>query len=116
MIALDELMPATGAGTLVGNLVLYAPFAVIALLAASVEKRASRTVAIVFFGLFLCILGGLYFWGFRASEIAMTQRKWTAAALSLGFLVIASVPVLAVAGVVAWLAGKWKGRGSQASA
>jgi hypothetical protein len=115
LVGLGVLMhSATGGGSIAGNLFLYAPFAVIALLAAMVEEDASGAWAIAFFALFVCMLCGLYFRGFWYAEIAMTDGKWTAATLTVAFLPIKSVPVLFVAGAAALLAGKLKNGGSQA--
>ena len=52
--------------------------------------------------IFSTILAAIYFWGYQESQLYMTKRMWTAAALSVGFLMFKSVPVL-VACLVAFL-------------
>jgi uncharacterized membrane protein (GlpM family) len=96
----------TSGSSIIGTLFLYAPFAALALMAASVERKSSRIGGAVFFGFFVCVLGALYFHGFWYFEIAMMARKWTAASLSIGLLPFQSVPVLVVAGGVALLVRK----------
>ena len=103
-VGFELLFPSSGgSGSIVSFLVLYAPFAVLALLAASLEAETSRRLGAVFFGVFVCVLGWLYFRAYAYSETALAQRKWTAATLSIGFLVFKSVLVLAVAGGVGFL-------------
>ena len=114
-VAFDFIFESGGGGIL-GLLLLYAPFVVLALMAASLEQNCSRSWAVVFFAVFVCVLGGLDFLGFRDADLALAQRKWTAAALSLGFPVLARVPVLVVAGVVAFLIRKVHERGSNRQA
>jgi hypothetical protein len=99
---------ATG-GSIVISLIFYAPFAALALMAASVEKKTSRLRGAAFFGFFVCVLGMLYFRGLWYAEIAMMERKWTAASLTIGLLPFQSVPVLAIAGLVALLIRKPNG-------
>jgi hypothetical protein len=90
----------------VGTLMLLAPFVAMAGLSAEVAKTSNVAVASIFFAVLAGVLGWLYFWGYWDAQIAMGQRKWTAAALSVGLVPFFSIPLLIVAaiaaGLIAW--------------
>ena len=68
------------------TLVLAAPFAALAWLAYRLgcQSAVKRGIALLF--LPSVILGYFYFWGLYGSQEALLQKKWTAAALSIGLL------------------------------
>lgn len=90
----------------VGTLMLFAPFIGAAALSAEVAKASNMAAGWIFFGLVAGVLGGLYFSGHWGAQVALGQRSWTAAALSVGMLPFRSIPVLLAAavcaGLVAW--------------
>lgn len=92
----------------VGTLMLLAPFIGAAALSAEVARTSTMATAWVLFGLVTGVLGWLYFSGHWEAQVALQQRKWTAASLSVGMLPFLSIPVLLLAaigaGVVAWRA------------
>ena len=92
----------------VGTLFLFLPFVFLGWMSASLAKRRSLKHGLMLFlfgGLLLCFL---YFDGYRGAQIAVTQHKWTTAALSEGLLPFLSIPVLVVCGVVRLFAGRRK--------
>jgi hypothetical protein len=93
--------------TIVGSLMLFAPF--IALAAISVGFIGKRGVPFGFgvFSLGLILLMALYWLGYIGSEEALLNRKWTAAALSVGLLPFQSVVVL----LVVLVGAIWASRG-----
>jgi hypothetical protein len=90
----------------IGTLMLLAPFIGATVLSAEVAKTSNMAIAWIFFGLVAGVLGSLYFFGHWGAQVALEQRQWTAAALSVGMLPFLSIPVLLVAavgaGVIAW--------------
>lgn len=70
----------------IGILLLFLPFLAVALICALVERRARTRTAAAIFGAAMLTLVGFYFAGFRDAEQASLQHKWTAAALTIGFL------------------------------
>jgi hypothetical protein len=90
----------------IGTLMLLAPFVAMAVLSAEVARASNRASAAVFFSALAAALGWLYFSGHWDAQLALAQRKWTAAALSVGLLPFLSVPVLFIAaiaaGLIAW--------------
>ena len=90
----------------IGTLMLLGPFVAMAGLSAEVAKTSGRVGAAVFFCVLAAVLGWMYFSGYWGAQIALGQKKWTAAALSVGLLPFMSVPVLLVAaiatGLIAW--------------
>lgn len=72
--------------TIVGNLVLLAPFLAVGAICAIANHRARTRSAACLFGVALVFLTYFYFKGFQAAEQAMLDEHWTAAALSIGLL------------------------------
>jgi hypothetical protein len=72
--------------TLVGIAFLFAPFGVSALICGTANRRANTRSAAVLFFIALGTLAYFYFGGFQASQYAMLDKRWTAAALSIGLL------------------------------
>ena len=88
---------------LIGTMLLFAPFAVVAFVCARLEKQArSRSAFLIFAGAMLTLLY-FYFEGHQGAQYALLEEKWTAAALSVGLLpFFIGVPiVLAVIGAAA---------------
>lgn len=85
-----------------GFLLLFAPFGGSALICGSANKRARTRSAATLFSLSMTVLGSYYFEGFQASQQAMLDQRWTAAALSIGLLpVFVGLPLLVVVAVLA---------------
>lgn len=94
-----------------GTTLLLAPFVVVAIVCARVEKQARRRSAALIFGGAMLALLYFYFQGHQGAQHALVEEKWTAAALSIGLLpFFVGVPVvLAVIGAGA-LAAKFDRR------
>lgn len=70
----------------VGTILLLAPFVAVAWICARVEKQArSRSVFPIFAAAMLALLY-FYFQGHLGAQHALLQKRWTAAALSIGLL------------------------------
>jgi hypothetical protein len=72
--------------TILGILFLFAPYAAAALICAKVNEGSRTGTAATLFVLSLIALSYFYFGGFHASQQAMVDERWTAAALSIGLL------------------------------
>jgi hypothetical protein len=105
--ALDELVYYAYV-QIIGTVLLLAPFVGVAFLCARAERRArTRSVAAIF-AVAMIVLFYFYFEGYQGSQYAMLDRKWTAAALSIGLLpFFIGVPVALVVAGAAALAGKY---------
>ena len=79
----------------IGTLLLLAPFLGVAFICARVERQVHwRSVAVIFAAAMLALLY-FYFQGHQAAQHAMLEKRWTAAALSIGLLpFFIGVPVL----------------------
>lgn len=84
---------------IIANLILLCPFMLHACLAASLGKK-NWDYAKMFFAAGCTILMGLFLMAHFDAANAMVQKRWTAAALSMGFLSLECVPVLIVLGLV----------------
>jgi hypothetical protein len=80
----------------IGTGMLLAPFLLFSWMAASLARRKSMRQGLALLCIFSTILAVIYFWGYQESQLYMTKRMWTAAALSVGFLMFKSIPVLVV--------------------
>lgn len=94
--------------TPLGIIFLFAPFAGAALICGAANRRARTPSAAALFVLALALLAYFYFDGFQASQHAMLEKKWTAAALSIGLLPFfvgmpMMVVVAVIAAAIAWL-------------
>ena len=88
--------------SVVGIAFLFAPFAGVALICGAANKRAKTRGAVTLFVLGMAALTYFYFRGFEASEQAMLDEKWTAAALSVGLLpFFVGLPLSAVVAITA---------------
>jgi hypothetical protein len=86
--------------TIVGMVFLFAPFVVVAFICGVVNKRAKTRSAVTLFSVAMVALAYFYFGGFQASQQAMLDKKWTAAALSIGLLpFFAGLPLSAVTAI-----------------
>jgi hypothetical protein len=85
----------------IGTLMLLAPFGFLAVIASWVQERTSSWKAVILFTVPIGYLMYSYFSGYQASQVAMLDERWTAAALSIGFLPFAAAPIV----LVTWLAG-----------
>lgn len=93
--------------TIVGLLFLFAPFAVTALICSSLNKRARTRSAVLVFSVALATLVYFYFGGFQAAQRAVLERKWTAAALSVGLLpFFIGIPLVTAVGVAALIVAR----------
>lgn len=88
--------------TIVGIVFLFAPFVGVALICGAANKRAKTRSAVALFLVAMAVLAYFYFGGFQASQQAMLDRRWTAAALSIGLLpFFVGLPLLGVAAIMA---------------
>ena len=87
----------------IGTAMLFAPFVVVAMLAASVARKARLVFGVLFLALFLAILFSMFFAGHQASQAYMIEKMWTAATLSVGLLPFRSVPLIAIGFLLRWL-------------
>jgi hypothetical protein len=88
---------------LVGTLMLFVPFVLLAAIASCVEKRRSRLAGSAIFGISVLFLIYCYFEGYQASKAAELAHHWTAAALSIGFLPFMALGVVLLTCVVGFL-------------
>lgn len=96
---------------LIGTMVLMAPFFVLAYLAVWVARKASVLLAAIVFVPPVAVLEWYYHWGYVAAEHALLQKKWTAAALSIGLLpFFVGVPAVAAAVVLGVFLVRFWGR------
>ena len=94
---------------LIGSALLLLPFLLLGLMAAAFFTRRSSIYGIVIFLIGAAILVALYYEGHMGAEAAMTQRHWTAAALSVGLLPFQGAGVLVILLVGGLIAGRAKG-------
>lgn len=85
----------------IGTLMLLAPFGFLAVIASWVQERTNTWKAVALFAVPTAYLVYSYFRGYRASQLAMLDERWTAAALSVGFLPFAAAAVVLVTWLVA---------------
>jgi hypothetical protein len=90
----------------VGAAMLLAPFLLLAWMAASLARKRTFERGLLLFGISVVILAALYFAGHIGSEQAMQNRRWTAAALSVGLLPFKSIPLLVLALIGRLLLGR----------
>ena len=91
--------------TMGGVVLLFVPFGGAALICAAANKRAKTRSVAALFCIAMAALAFFYFDGFQASQHAMLDRQWTAAALSIGLLpFFIGLPLLIVVGVLAAIA------------
>ncbi|RYY27182.1 MAG: hypothetical protein EOP62_08505 [Sphingomonadales bacterium] len=89
--------------TIVGIFFLFLPFVGAALICGVANKRARTRSAVTLFSVAMAVLAYFYFDGFQASQRAMVDQSWTAAALLIGVLpffglaLVAAVAILAAA-------------------
>ena len=87
-----------------GSLLLAAPFIAVACICALAQRRARDRGGVVIFTIATITLLYFYFSGYQASQHALLESKWTAAALAFGLLpFFVGIPVVlaaALAGVV----------------
>lgn len=85
-----------------GIVFLFAPFVGVAFICGFANRRTKTRSAVTLFVVALTVLAYFYFGGFQASQQAVLDRKWTAAALSIGLLpFFIGLPLLAVAAIAA---------------
>ena len=93
--------------TVVGVLLLFAPFGSIALICGTANRRARTRSAATLFLLSAAVLAYFYFEGFQASQQAMLDQRWTAATLSIGLLpLFIGLPLVVVVAVFAWVVAR----------
>lgn len=91
--------------TLVGLVILLMPFVGVAFVSAAANGRLRTRSAVTIFGISLLALLYFYFDGFQAAQQAMLDRKWTAAALSVGLLpFLIGIPTVVLAAAAAAMA------------
>lgn len=90
----------------VGTIMLLAPFALLGWMAASLTRKKTLKQGAILFSIGAVVLSLMYFVGHMGAEQAMLNRKWTAAALSVGLLPFQSIPVLFGILVVRLLMGR----------
>jgi hypothetical protein len=96
-----------------GEIVLLVPFAVVGMFAVAVHGKRGPTAALATLLLAVLPLQVLYAQGFVGAERCLQARKWTAASLSLGFLPVAGLFVVAVVcGTAVGVDYAWARRGA----
>lgn len=94
-----------------GTLLLLAPFVAAAFLCARMERKARTRSAASIFAIATLTLLYFYFHGHQGAQQALLEKKWTAAALSVGLLpFFIGGPVLLIATGAALLARKFDPR------
>ena len=83
-----------------GTLMLLAPFGFLAVIASWVQERTNAWKAVALFVVPTAYLVYSYFEGYQASQLAMLDKRWTAATMSIGFLPFAAAAVV----LLTWLA------------
>lgn len=83
--------------------VLYVPVALIGLISAAIVKRRSIELALVAFVVGVAPLTYMYAAAHWDAAIAMSQSKWTAAALSIGLFSFLGLIWAATVGFLVWL-------------
>jgi hypothetical protein len=91
---------------LLGTMLLLLPFLVLGCIAAGCTIKRSVVYGATVFVVGATLLLVLYYKGYMDSEIAMKQRHWTAAALSVGLLPFQSFAVLVLLLIGGLIAGK----------
>lgn len=91
----------------VGTAWLLLPFLALGCISAEVGKRTNVITSYSIFFISLVVLGWLYFSGYWGAQQALTERRWTAAALSIGTLPFRSIPIVFLAAIVAWGIVRW---------
>ena len=71
---------------LTGTMSLAAPFIAVACICALAQRRARNRSAVIIFAIATITLLYFYFSGYQASQHALLESKWTAAALAIGLL------------------------------
>lgn len=89
-----------------GSLMLFAPFALLGWMAASLAAKKTLVAGLFLFAGGVTVLGLVYFGGHVGAEQAIQDRAWTAAALAVGLLPFQSVPILFVILIVRLLVGR----------
>ena len=87
----------------IGTLMLFVPFVLLAAIALWVEKRRNRLAGSTLFAISVLLLIYSYFEGYQSAKVDELGHHWTAAALSIGFLPFMAVGVVLLTGVVAFL-------------
>jgi hypothetical protein len=94
--------------TLVGLLLLLAPFPVVGLICAIANKRARTRSAVAIFAAAMIALLCFYFGAFQMAERALLDAHWTAAALSIGLLpFFIGIPAVLLTAIAAALAASF---------
>jgi hypothetical protein len=91
----------------IGMAYLYLPFLGAEFLAVEVAYRKTPPKAAFLFCAVIAVLMWLYYEGLSSSHRALLQEQWTASSLSLGMIVVWSIPVLLGAAIAAG-GLKWK--------
>ncbi|ATE63742.1 hypothetical protein [Rhizorhabdus dicambivorans] len=88
--------------TKLGIAFLFMPFGVAAIVCGAVNRRSKTRSAATIFFIAMAALAYFYFSGFEGSHHAMLERKWTAAALSIGLLpFFVGIPLSVMVGIAA---------------
>jgi hypothetical protein len=99
---------------LAGTGFLSLPFLGLAFIGLPVLRARGPMAGVLFLLLGALLLGGVYALGYRQAAEAMAARHWTAAALSVAFIPVMSLPVLVVAFIARRFA--WDRRASKGDA
>jgi|GraSoiStandDraft_42_1057292.scaffolds.fasta_scaffold333757_2 hypothetical protein len=99
---------------LIGTVLLLLPFLLLACIAADFSIKGSVGLGATVFVVGAVLLFVLYYKGYVDSEIAMKNKHWTAAALSLGLLPFESLGVVVLLLIGGLIAGKRKNANTEA--
>lgn len=101
---------------LVGTAILALPFVGLALIGLPVMRNRGGVAGVVFLVGGALLLGVAYGVGYQQVAHAMSERHWTAAALSQAFIVVMCLPMLLVAFVIARFVGNGRSSGGRPQA
>lgn len=85
------------------TMLLLAPFLILPLISAVLERYADRRSASIHFAVVALALVGLYAAGHFEAQEALLAEKWTAAALAIGLLPFLAFPILLLAVVAGFV-------------
>jgi hypothetical protein len=94
---------------IVGTAILALPFIGLAFIGLPVMRNRGGVAGVVFLVGGALLLGVAYGLGYQQVAHAMSERHWTAAALSQAFILVMCLPALLVAFVVARFVGNGRG-------
>jgi len=100
---------------LIGTVLLFLPFGFLAVIGSWLEDKTSRVKGLIVFALPALYLMYSYFDAYQASKVAELDKRWTTAALTIGFQPFAAAPVVLLTWLVALILVRLARKHHQAS-